>query len=163
MTRQRNVVCFSYPLADALLSIRRAKAIETFLSCHSNENGNNVNTDNSISTSPPVRPRITPPETVEIRFKRGSKKRRKQQQKEQEQQQLDKMARKDWDSMSLAEKAIELYVGEKGLLFWLNKFAYASIFIVIGGWIVFRFVGPALNLYQLDTPPLSPNSILKGS
>ncbi|KAL0396737.1 UNVERIFIED_CONTAM: hypothetical protein Scaly_0122100 [Sesamum calycinum] len=69
---------------------------------------------------------------------------------------------KDWDSMTLAEKAMELYVGEKGALFWLNKFAYASIFIVIGGWILFRFVGPALNLYQLDTPPLSPTSMFKG-
>ncbi|KAJ6682203.1 hypothetical protein OIU74_020448 [Salix koriyanagi] len=60
-------------------------------------------------------------------------------------------------------QAIELYVGEKGALFWLNKFAYASIYIVIGGWILFRFVGPSLNLYQLDTAPLSPSSILKGS
>lgn len=58
--------------------------------------------------------------------------------------------------MSLGEKALELYVGEKGLLFWINKFAYASIYIVIGAWICFRFVGPALNLYQLDAPPLSP-------
>lgn len=72
-------------------------------------------------------------------------------------------APKKWEDMSLSEKAIELYVGEKGMLFWLNKFAYASIFIVIGGWILFRFVGPALNLYQLDTAPLSPSSILKGS
>ncbi len=65
--------------------------------------------------------------------------------------------------MSITEKAIELYVGEKGMLFWLNKFAYASIFIVIGAWILFRFVGPALNLYQLDSAPLSPSSIFKGS
>lgn len=70
---------------------------------------------------------------------------------------------KEWESMSLNEKAVELYMGEKGLLFWLNKFAYASIFIVIGGWILFRFVGPSLNLYQLDTPPLSPQSMFKGS
>lgn len=74
-----------------------------------------------------------------------------------------KPAPKDWDSMTLSEKAMELYVGEKGALFWLNKFAYASIFIMIGGWLAFRFVGPALNLYQLDTPPLSPSSIIKGS
>lgn len=69
---------------------------------------------------------------------------------------------KPWEEMSLNEKALELYVGEKGLLFWLNKLAYASIYIVIGGWILFRFVGPALNLYQLDTPPLDPKNILKG-
>ncbi|KAJ0966972.1 hypothetical protein J5N97_023889 [Dioscorea zingiberensis] len=70
--------------------------------------------------------------------------------------------RKDWESMTLGEKAVELYVGEKGLLFWLNKFAYASIFMVIGGWILFRFVGPSLGLYQLDAPPLPPSSLLKG-
>lgn len=69
---------------------------------------------------------------------------------------------KDWESMTLTEKVVELYMGEKGILFWLNKFAYASIFIIIGGWIVFRFVGPALNLYQLDSPPLAPTSIFKG-
>lgn len=70
---------------------------------------------------------------------------------------------KKWEEMSVAEKTMEVYMGEKGLLFWLNKFAYASIFIMIGGWIVFRFVGPSLNLYQLDTPPLSPTSVFKGS
>lgn len=64
--------------------------------------------------------------------------------------------------MTFTEKAIELYVGEKGLLFWLNKFAYASIFIIIGAWVLFRFVGPALNLYQLDSAPLPPAAMFKG-
>lgn len=73
------------------------------------------------------------------------------------------VVKKDWESMTVTEKALELYVGEKGLLFWINKFAYASIYIIIGAWILFRFVGPALNLYQLDTPPLSPTDVLKGS
>ncbi|KAK6134199.1 hypothetical protein DH2020_032055 [Rehmannia glutinosa] len=95
----------------------------------SSDNGNNID----LNASPPVRPPITPPETVEIRFKRGSRRRRKQQQDGV----TDKMpakqtVKKDWDSMTLNEKAIELYMGEKGALFWLNKFAYASIFIVIG-------------------------------
>ncbi|KAE8706618.1 beta-(1,2)-xylosyltransferase-like [Hibiscus syriacus] len=72
-------------------------------------------------------------------------------------------APKKWEEMSMTEKALELYVGEKGLLFWLNKFAYASIFIVIRAWIVFRFVGHALNLYQLDSPPLAPTSMFNGS
>ncbi|XP_078446237.1 uncharacterized protein LOC144715199 [Wolffia australiana] len=66
---------------------------------------------------------------------------------------------KSWEEMTLGEKAVELYVGEKGALYWLNKFAYASIFILIGGWIVFRFVGPSLGLYQLDGAPLSPTSM----
>ncbi|TVU21463.1 hypothetical protein EJB05_31099, partial [Eragrostis curvula] len=66
---------------------------------------------------------------------------------------------KKWEEMSLPEKALELYVGEKGLLFWLNKFAYASIFIMVGAWILFRFVGPSLGLYQLDAPPLPPTAV----
>uniref|UniRef100_A0A0E0LFN9 Uncharacterized protein n=1 Tax=Oryza punctata TaxID=4537 RepID=A0A0E0LFN9_ORYPU len=71
--------------------------------------------------------------------------------------------RKEWEEMSLAEKAGELYVGEKGLLFWLNKFAYASIFIMVGAWILFRFVGPSIGLYQLDAPPLAPTDVFAGS
>ncbi|KAI5061743.1 hypothetical protein GOP47_0024248 [Adiantum capillus-veneris] len=70
---------------------------------------------------------------------------------------------KDWESMTLAEKAWEIYVGEKGALFWLNKIAYAAIFVIVGGWIAFRFVGPALNLYQLDSPLLPPTEVLSGS
>lgn len=27
--------------------------------------------------------------------------------------------------------------------------AYASVFVLLGGWIAFRFVGPALGLYKL--------------
>lgn len=72
-------------------------------------------------------------------------------------------APKKWENMTLTEKALELYMGEKGALFWLNKFAYASIFIMIGAWIFFRFVGPAINLYQLDSPPLNPSDVFKGS
>ncbi|RCV23207.1 hypothetical protein SETIT_4G280300v2 [Setaria italica] len=71
--------------------------------------------------------------------------------------------RKEWEEMSLPEKAVELYVGEKGLLFWLNKFAYASIFIMVGAWILFRFVGPSLGFYQLDAPPLPPTAVFGGS
>ncbi|KAL6345264.1 hypothetical protein AAG906_015747 [Vitis piasezkii] len=128
-----------------------------------------INSSSSSDVPPPVPPPVTPPETVEIRFRRGSKKRRQMQQ--QDGGVANKAAEassttpppKDWKDMSITEKAIELYVGEKGALFWLNKFAYASIFIVIGAWILFRFVGPALNLYQLDSAPLSPSSLFKGS
>ncbi|KAL9241434.1 hypothetical protein vseg_015549 [Gypsophila vaccaria] len=106
-----------------------------------------------------------PPDGVEIRFRRGTRRRQKEQ--------LDMVGNdagskksmtppKTWEEMSMSEKAIELYVGEKGALYWLNKFAYASIFIIIGAWILFRFVGPALNLYQLDSAPLAPESLFKG-
>ncbi|CAD6341275.1 unnamed protein product [Miscanthus lutarioriparius] len=74
-----------------------------------------------------------------------------------------KERRKEWEEMSVGEKATELYVGEKGLLFWLNKFAYASIFIMVGAWILFRFVGPSLGIYQLDAPPLPPTAVFGGS
>lgn len=37
---------------------------------------------------------------------------------------------KKWEDMNTIEKSIELYMGEKDLLFWLNVYAYASIFIV---------------------------------
>ncbi|KAF5735956.1 hypothetical protein HS088_TW14G00086 [Tripterygium wilfordii] len=122
-------------------------------------------TSNSSSRDTPGNDPPSPtPETVEIRFRRGSRKRRQQMKDGQamKAQTSSPPAPKKWEDMSVAEKATELYVGEKGLLFWLNKFAYASIFIVIGGWILFRFVGPSLNLYQLDTPPLAPTSIFKG-
>ncbi|KAL5199723.1 hypothetical protein ABZP36_020926 [Zizania latifolia] len=75
----------------------------------------------------------------------------------------EKQRSKKWEEMDLAEKAVELYVGEKGLLFWLNKFAYASIFIMVGAWILFRFVGPSIGLYQLDAPPLPPTAVFAGS
>ncbi|XP_022775416.1 uncharacterized protein LOC111317240 [Durio zibethinus] len=134
--------------------------------CTNSSADNNGSSSTSGSDAPPP---IRPPETVGIRFKRGSRRRRKLQEDgfEGGQRMAAKAAvdptPKKWEEMSITEKAIELYVGEKGLLFWLNKFAYASIFIVIGAWILFRFVGPALNLYQLDSPPLSPTSMFKGS
>ena len=104
------------------------------------------------------------PEVAPIRFKRVSRRRARQQELEQSKP-APKQPKppKEWEAMTLTEKALELYVGEKGLLFWINKFAYASIYIIIGAWILFRFVGPALNLYQLDAPPLSPTDVLKGS
>uniref|UniRef100_A0A7N0UGM1 Uncharacterized protein n=1 Tax=Kalanchoe fedtschenkoi TaxID=63787 RepID=A0A7N0UGM1_KALFE len=116
----------------------------------------------SISSSEEASPPFD--DGVEIRFRRGSRRRYKEdvdgggRAVEEE-----KKKPKTWEEMSINEKAVELYVGEKGLLFWLNKFAYASIFIMIGVWILFRFAGPALNLYQLDTPPLAPTSVFKGS
>lgn len=117
-------------------------------------------------------PAITPPETVQVRFRRGSRKRRQLRENggsdgkrvsSEMKATSSNTTPKKWEEMSATEKVIELYMGEKGLLFWLNKFAYASIFIVIGAWILFRFVGPSLNLYQLDSTPLPPSSLFKGS
>ncbi|KAF3440287.1 hypothetical protein FNV43_RR18571 [Rhamnella rubrinervis] len=130
-------------------------------------------TDDVPDGNSALRSPITSPETVELRFRRRSSRKRSKQLREDGvgDGQFSKAqtvappppVKKKWEDMNVAEKAIELYVGEKGILFWLNKFAYASIFIMIGAWILFRFVGPALNLYQLDSAPLSPTSIFKGS
>ena len=35
------------------------------------------------------------------------------------------------------------------ILQWSGKAAYYSSFTIAFGWVIFRFVGPALNLYQL--------------
>lgn len=70
---------------------------------------------------------------------------------------------KKWESMNLQEKVWSVYIDpEKGILFWLNKLAYGAIFAIIGGWIVFRFIGPALGWYELDQPLLSPDRLLDG-
>ncbi|KAM0846376.1 hypothetical protein ACQ4PT_055710 [Festuca glaucescens] len=98
---------------------------------------------------------------VEVRMMRGKTKAKASQAAAPRREKQRK--KKGWDEMSLAEKAMELYVGEKGALFWLNKFAYASIFIMAGAWILFRFVGPLTGLYQLDAPPLAPTDVLRGS
>ncbi|XP_038882758.1 uncharacterized protein LOC120073915 [Benincasa hispida] len=132
-------------------------------------------TDTDGDTAPPpVQPAITPPETVEVRFRKRSRRRPKQEREDggggamgngrprKAPVEIGSNKPKKWEEMSVGEKAMEVYMGEKGLLFWLNKFAYASIFIMIGGWVLFRFVGPSLNLYQLDTPPLSPTAVFKG-
>ena len=97
---------------------------------------------------------------VEVRMMRGKKAKASEAAPPRREKQRKK---KGWDEMSLPEKAMELYVGEKGALFWLNKFAYASIFIMAGAWILFRFVGPVTGLYQLDAPPLAPADVLRGS
>lgn len=61
-----------------------------------------------------------------------------------------------WDQMDPLEKATQLYMGERGVLFWLNKAAFASVFIIAGLWIVFRFIGPAVGLYELSNGPVQP-------
>ena len=57
----------------------------------------------------------------------------------------------DWDNLTASEKIYELYVGDKGLLYWVNRTAFASIFAIGVTWILFRFVGPLLGLYELKS------------
>ncbi|RWR81744.1 endoglucanase 2-like protein isoform X1 [Cinnamomum micranthum f. kanehirae] len=105
-----------------------------------NTNDNNSSNSNDASQNPPT---PSTPQTVQIRIRRGSRKRARQQQDMNSNSTSTSTSSlsgsrpspsppKDWDSMTIGEKAVELYVGEKGLLFWLNKFAYASIFVIIG-------------------------------
>ena len=64
-----------------------------------------------------------------------------------------KLLPEGWEEMTSAQKATQLWMGDRGLLFWSNKAAYASLFIIGGLWVVFRFVGPALGLYDLSGGP----------
>ncbi|XP_020593010.1 LOW QUALITY PROTEIN: uncharacterized protein LOC110033389 [Phalaenopsis equestris] len=131
-----------------------------------NNNSQHISTNNGKSKE------TKPPPNLNIRYRARSRRQMAKQEKkqkqgeEEEEEGLQKepkpSKKKKWEEMKLSEKALEVYMGEKGLLFWVNKFAYASIFVVIGGWILFRFLGPSLGLYQLDSPPLSPSSLLKG-
>lgn len=57
----------------------------------------------------------------------------------------------DWSELSLFEKAWAIYAGERGALFWANKFALAAAIVVGVSWILFRFVGPTLGLYELKS------------
>ncbi|KAJ1692649.1 hypothetical protein LUZ63_009347 [Rhynchospora breviuscula] len=133
-------------------------------------NGESNATTNSEATPPPD----TSTTTTTKQTKRKLKVKSRRRQRDEEEDRVLAMAasstgrkekevkKKGWEEMTLAEKAVELYLGEKGALFWLNKFAYASIFIVIGGWILFRFVGPSLGLYQLESPLLAPSDLFNG-
>ncbi|KAK7360182.1 hypothetical protein VNO77_02164 [Canavalia gladiata] len=143
---------------------RRGSLSFSPISCSTSDSSNTKEEEDANSVQAPT---ATPPSAVEISFRRRSR-RQAQRLKEnngavsnsvQSVKAKVNESPKKWEEMSLSEKAIELYVGEKGALFWLNKFAYASIFIMIGGWIFFRFLGPALNLYQLDAPVLSPTDV----
>ncbi|XP_050371198.1 uncharacterized protein LOC126789148 [Argentina anserina] len=150
------------PTCSRLFSPNRPQHLKVTPICSSSDGGSSTSPDTTDGNSAP-----TPTDTAGVRFKKRSRKRAKQQREGEGSgerfMKAEAAVPKKWEDMSLGEQALELYLGEKGLLYWINKFAYASIFIVIGAWILFRFVGPALNLYQLDSAPLSPAAILKGS
>lgn len=56
-----------------------------------------------------------------------------------------------WEDLSLGEKAWEIYAGERGALYWANRFALAAAIFIGVAWILFRFVGPSLGLYELKS------------
>eukprot|EP00882_Tetradesmus_deserticola_P004622 GHRQ01004872.1.p2 GENE.GHRQ01004872.1~~GHRQ01004872.1.p2 ORF type:complete len:166 (+),score=56.83 GHRQ01004872.1:209-706(+) len=61
-----------------------------------------------------------------------------------------------WERMSAPEKVAELYLGQRGMLFWANKAAWAAVWVVGGAWVLFRFVGPAVGLYKLQGDLMGP-------
>lgn len=62
-----------------------------------------------------------------------------------------------WDEMSPVKKATELYVGQRGFLFWSTKLSLAGIGVLAGAWVLFRFVGPLVAGYKLANDINSPN------
>jgi hypothetical protein len=56
-----------------------------------------------------------------------------------------------WEKMDTVEKVTELYLGERGILYWATQAAWYSIWILVAAWVLFRFVGPSLGIYNLST------------
>lgn len=54
-----------------------------------------------------------------------------------------------WEDMDPLQKVTELYLGKRGFLFWSTKLALGGVVFLVVAWIAFRFLGPALGLYQL--------------
>ncbi|KAL3158634.1 hypothetical protein ABBQ32_011384 [Trebouxia sp. C0010 RCD-2024] len=100
------------------------------------------------------------------RRRRDSSSYRQTQQKQQKQRQLSKDGKPrwpegqlfpdGWEEMGPFAKAWQIYAGERGALFWANKLAYTAVFVIVGGWILFRVVFPALGLYQLTNDISTP-------
>lgn len=61
-----------------------------------------------------------------------------------------------WDNMTSAEKTRELYMGQRGVLFWINKLAYGAAIAMLGGWVFFRLIGPNLGMYKLAGDMMPP-------
>lgn len=55
-----------------------------------------------------------------------------------------------WEGMDGAQKVTQLYMGERGFLFWATRLAWWSVIGLAGAWVVFRFVLPGLGLYDLQ-------------
>ena len=62
-----------------------------------------------------------------------------------------------WEEMNPLEKVTELYLGERGFLYWSTQLAIGGVVLLIVAWIGFRFIGPALGLYQLANDLNTPN------
>jgi len=54
-----------------------------------------------------------------------------------------------FDAMPPLQKAYNLWAGRRGALYWASQSAWYSAIGLGGGWILFRFVLPALGVYKL--------------
>lgn len=58
-----------------------------------------------------------------------------------------------WEEMDPIEKATEIYLGERGILYWSTQLTIWGLVLLVAAWVVFRFLGPSLGLYALDNDP----------
>lgn len=58
-----------------------------------------------------------------------------------------------WEEMDPIEKATELYLGERGILYWSTQLTIWGLVLLVVAWVGFRFLGPSLGLYALDNDP----------
>ena len=52
--------------------------------------------------------------------------------------------------MDVGDRVAELYLGERGLLFWSAQLAWYGSIGLVGAWVLFRIALPALGLYTLQ-------------
>ena len=62
-----------------------------------------------------------------------------------------------WDAMNPVEKVTELYMGQRGFLFWSTKLALGGVVALAAAWVIFRFIGPSLGIYRLANDLSTPN------
>lgn len=58
-----------------------------------------------------------------------------------------------WEEMDPIEKATELYLGERGMLYWATQLTIYGLVALVVAWIAFRFIGPSVGLYALENDP----------
>jgi hypothetical protein len=54
-----------------------------------------------------------------------------------------------WERMPLPQKVTEIYLGQRGMLFWANKAAWASSITIGVLWVLLRLVLPSLGVISL--------------
>jgi len=58
-----------------------------------------------------------------------------------------------WEEMDPLEKATELYLGERGFLYWATQLTIGGLVVLVVAWVAFRFIGPSFGLYALENDP----------